>query len=62
VDPLQTHYSSENLEAPEIEPGPMDLHPGTLTTRLQRRFVRDRKKNKKTFVEMVGHRNLPDPH
>jgi hypothetical protein len=23
--PFQTHYFSENLEMPEIEPGPLDL-------------------------------------
>jgi hypothetical protein len=31
--PFQTHYFSDNLVAPEIEPGPPDLQPGTLTTR-----------------------------
>jgi hypothetical protein len=31
-----THYFSENLVAPVIEPGPLDLWPGTLTTRPQR--------------------------
>jgi hypothetical protein len=30
--PFQTHYCSENLVAPGIEPGPLDLYPGTLTT------------------------------
>jgi hypothetical protein len=35
--PLQTHYFSENVVEPEIEPGPLDLQPGTLTTRPQRR-------------------------
>jgi hypothetical protein len=34
--PFQTHYFSENLETPGIEPGPLDLQPGTLTTRPQR--------------------------
>jgi hypothetical protein len=29
---FQTHYFSENLEAPGIEPGSLDLKPGTLTT------------------------------
>jgi hypothetical protein len=29
---FQTHYFSENLVAPGIEPGPQDLWPGTLTT------------------------------
>jgi hypothetical protein len=37
VDPPQTHYSSENLVAPGIETGPLDLLPETLTTRPQRR-------------------------
>jgi hypothetical protein len=27
---LQTHYFSENVVAPGIEPGPLDLYPGTL--------------------------------
>jgi hypothetical protein len=31
-----THYFSENLVVLGIEPGPLDLYPGTLTTRLQR--------------------------
>jgi hypothetical protein len=35
--PFQTHYFSENLVAPVIEPGPLDLQPGTLTTRSQER-------------------------
>jgi hypothetical protein len=35
--PFQTHYFSENLVMPGIEPGPLDLLPGTLTTRPQRR-------------------------
>jgi hypothetical protein len=30
--PFQTHYFSENLVAPGIEPGPLDLQPGILTT------------------------------
>jgi hypothetical protein len=32
---FQTHYFSENLVAPGIEQGPLDLQPGTLTTRPQ---------------------------
>jgi hypothetical protein len=35
--PFQTRYFSENLVAPGIEPGPLDLQPGTLTTRPQTR-------------------------
>jgi hypothetical protein len=35
--PFQTHYFSENLVAPGIEPGHLDLQPGTMTTRPQRR-------------------------
>jgi hypothetical protein len=35
--PFQTHYFSENLVAPEIEPWPLDLQPGTQTTRPPRR-------------------------
>jgi hypothetical protein len=35
--PFETHYFSESLVAPRIEPGPLDMLPGTLTTRLQRR-------------------------
>jgi hypothetical protein len=31
-----THYFSENVVAPGIEPGPLDLKPGTVTTRPQR--------------------------
>jgi hypothetical protein len=34
--PFQTHYFSENLVAQGIEHGPLDLYPGTLTTRPQR--------------------------
>jgi hypothetical protein len=30
------HYFSEKLIAPGNEPGPLDLYPGTLTTRLKR--------------------------
>jgi hypothetical protein len=37
--PFQTHYFSENLVAPGIEPGSMDLSPGTLTIRPLRRYV-----------------------
>jgi hypothetical protein len=32
-----THYFSENLVAPEIEPGTSDLYPGTLITTPQGR-------------------------
>jgi hypothetical protein len=35
--PFQTLYFSDNLVAPEIEPGPLDLYPGILATRPQRR-------------------------
>jgi hypothetical protein len=35
--PFQTHYFSENLVAPGIERGHLDLYPETLTTRPQRR-------------------------
>jgi hypothetical protein len=34
--PFQTHSFPDNLVAPEIEPGPLDLQPTTLTTRPQR--------------------------
>jgi hypothetical protein len=34
-----THYFSENLVAPRIEPGPLYLLPGTLTTRPHRRSL-----------------------
>jgi hypothetical protein len=37
--PFQTHYFSENLVAPGIEPGPLDLWPETLTTIPQRRSL-----------------------
>jgi hypothetical protein len=37
--PFQTHYLSENLVAPGIELGPLDLKPGTLATRPLRRSV-----------------------
>jgi hypothetical protein len=32
MNPVQTHYFSENLVALGIEPGPLDLQPWTLTT------------------------------
>jgi hypothetical protein len=35
--PFQTHCYSENLVSPVIEPGPLGLQPGSLTTRPQRR-------------------------
>jgi hypothetical protein len=35
--PFQTHCFSENLIAPGIEPGPLNLLSGILTTRPQRR-------------------------
>jgi hypothetical protein len=35
--PFPTHYFSENSVAPGNEPRPLDLQPGTLTTRPQRR-------------------------
>jgi hypothetical protein len=31
--PFQTHYFSENLVTPGIEPGPLNLYAGVLTTR-----------------------------
>jgi hypothetical protein len=31
--PFQTHYFSENLASPGIEPGNLNLYPGTLTTK-----------------------------
>jgi hypothetical protein len=34
---LKTHYFSENVVVPEIESGPLDLKPITLTTRPQKR-------------------------
>jgi hypothetical protein len=34
--PFETNYISENLVAPGIVPGPLDLQPGTLTARQQR--------------------------
>jgi hypothetical protein len=34
---FQTHYFSGNLVAPEIEPGPLDQYPGTLSIIPQRR-------------------------
>jgi hypothetical protein len=37
---FQTHYFSENLVAPGIQPGPLDLQPRTLTTRPQRQSFR----------------------
>jgi hypothetical protein len=37
--PFQTHYFSENPVASGIEPGPLDLQPGTLTTRPQGRAI-----------------------
>jgi hypothetical protein len=35
--PLQIHYFSENLIAPGIESGPLDLYQGTVITTPQRR-------------------------
>jgi hypothetical protein len=35
--PFLTHYFSENLVVPGIEPGPLNLQPGTLATRAHRR-------------------------
>jgi hypothetical protein len=37
VTSFQTHYFSENMVAQGIEPGPLDLYPGNLTTRPQKR-------------------------
>jgi hypothetical protein len=37
--PFQTHYFSENLVVPGIDPGPLDLWPVTLTTTPQRGSV-----------------------
>jgi hypothetical protein len=36
-NPYQTNYFSENLVTPGIESGPLDMKPGTLTARPQRR-------------------------
>jgi hypothetical protein len=36
--PFQIHYISENLVAPGIEPGRVDLQPGTLTTRPHKQY------------------------
>jgi hypothetical protein len=41
--PFQTDYFSENLVLPGIEPGYLDLYPGTLTTRPQRRSLYEMK-------------------
>jgi hypothetical protein len=35
--PFQTHYFSENLVEPGVEPGTLDLQPKTLTARPQKR-------------------------
>jgi hypothetical protein len=43
---FQTSYFSENLVAPGIKLGLMDVKPGTLTTRPQRRSVCKYSKNK----------------
>jgi hypothetical protein len=37
--PYQRYYFSENLVGQGIEPGLLDLYPGTLTTRPQRRSL-----------------------
>jgi hypothetical protein len=37
--PFQTHHFSENVVAPGIEPGPLDLQPGTLTNRPQSQYL-----------------------
>jgi hypothetical protein len=39
LTPFQTHYFSENLVPPGIKPGPLDLWPGSLTTRAQRQPI-----------------------
>jgi hypothetical protein len=41
LTPFQSHYFSENLLEAGIEPGPLDLQPGTLTTRPQGRSEDD---------------------
>jgi hypothetical protein len=52
VDPVETHYFSENL----VVPGPLDLQ-GTLTTRPQ---TRPRKGYQSTnSVALVRERNIP---
>jgi hypothetical protein len=39
-NPFQTYYS-QNLVAPGVEHGTLDLYPGTMTTRSQRRSMYD---------------------
>jgi hypothetical protein len=49
--PFQAHYFSENLVAPGIEPEPLDMQPGTLTTRPQKlSHVDDKNRILKTQV------------
>jgi hypothetical protein len=47
--PFQTHYFSEKLVQPGIEPGPLDLQPGTLTARPQRWTTEMSTRNRKTL-------------
>jgi hypothetical protein len=59
--PFQILYFSENLVAPGIEPGPLDLSPGTLTTIPQRRSrcgSKELGKKHKIFLVHYEHRRL----
>jgi hypothetical protein len=51
--PFQTHYLSQNLVAPGIEPGHLDLYPGALITRPQTRSVRVRVTLRLTVSQQV---------
>jgi hypothetical protein len=50
--PFQTHYS-ENVVPPGIEPGPLDLQPGTLTTRPQRWQGNNNNNNNNNIINTV---------
>jgi hypothetical protein len=55
VDPVPDHYFLENLVAPGIEPRPLDLYPGTLTTRPQRRsMIRYIREKYEILIRVVG--------
>jgi hypothetical protein len=55
--PIPDQLFSENLVVPGIEPGPMDLLPGTLPTRPQRRSGLQIMAEKMLFHSIVNHSN-----
>jgi hypothetical protein len=63
--PFQPNCFSENLVAPGIEPGPVDLYSGTLTSRPQRRstfyYIVKVKLSHNRPWRPIGLRNFKDP-